>query len=60
MHETDIEIGTEVRITRGPFTDFTSPVVGIDHVRGRVELTVDIFGDANRIDISFSDVARIV
>ncbi len=60
MPEVDIEVGTDVRITGGPFTDITSPVVAIDHVRGRVELTVDIFGDATRIDISMSDVVRIV
>ncbi|MEU3503853.1 hypothetical protein ABZ726_24890 [Streptomyces hundungensis] len=60
MPEVDIEVGTDVRITGGPFTDITSPVVAIDHVRGRVELMVDIFGDATRIDISLSDVVRIV
>ncbi|MEU0413504.1 hypothetical protein ABZ307_37680 [Streptomyces griseorubiginosus] len=57
--EMDIQVGTDVRITGGPFTDFTSPVVAVDHVRGRVELTVDIFGDATRIDIPLSDVVRV-
>ncbi|MFF2548628.1 hypothetical protein ACFVUY_39555 [Kitasatospora sp. NPDC058063] len=59
-HEMDIQIGTDVRITGGPFTDFTSPVVAVDHARGRVELTVDIFGDATRIDVPLSDVVRVV
>ncbi|MEU4089441.1 hypothetical protein [Streptomyces aureus] len=58
--EMDIHVGTDVRITGGPFTDVTSPVVAVDHVRGRVELTVDIFGDTTRIDIPLSDVVRVV
>ncbi|MFJ7965509.1 hypothetical protein [Streptomyces sp. NPDC096324] len=58
--ETDIQVGTDVRITGGPFTDFMSPVVAVDHDRGRVELMVDIFGDATRIDIPLSDVVRVV
>ncbi|MFF7198726.1 transcription termination/antitermination protein NusG [Streptomyces sp. NPDC008079] len=58
-HEMDIQVGTDVLITGGPFTDFTSSVVAVDHVRGRVELTVDIFGDVTRIDIPLSDVVRV-
>ncbi|WP_314253994.1 hypothetical protein [Streptomyces sp. DSM 40907] len=59
-HDVDIQVGTDVRITGEPFTDFTSPVVAVDHVRGRIELTVDILGDATRIDVSLSDVVRVV
>ncbi|MGW3042238.1 KOW motif-containing protein [Kitasatospora sp. NPDC001159] len=56
--ETGLRTGDDVRVTRGPFTDFTGPVVALDPDRGRVQLTVDILGDTHTIDVPWSDVVR--
>ncbi|MEU9047848.1 MULTISPECIES: KOW motif-containing protein [unclassified Kitasatospora] len=58
-HESDVQEGDDVRVTGGPFADFTGPVLAVDHARGRVQLTVDILGDVTRIDIPLSDVVRV-
>ncbi|MER7001177.1 KOW motif-containing protein [Streptomyces sp. NPDC000410] len=57
-HQLDVQVGTDVRVTGGPFSDFTGPVLAVDHARGRVQLTVDILGDVTRIDVPLSDVVR--
>lgn len=57
-HEASIQIGDAVRVTGGPFTDFTGLVLALDPDRGRVELTVDVLGDATTIDVPLSDVVR--
>jgi transcription antitermination factor NusG len=56
----NIQIGDAVRVAGGPFADFTGAVRAIDPGRGRVQLTVDILGDASTIDIPLSDVVRAV
>ncbi|MFD7167382.1 KOW motif-containing protein [Streptomyces violascens] len=58
-HESDVQVGGDVRVTQGPFADLTGPVLAVDHVRGRVQLTVDILGDATRIDVPLSDVRAV-
>ncbi|MFI6054309.1 KOW motif-containing protein [Streptomyces violascens] len=58
-HELDFQVGGDVRVTGGPFADFTGPVLAVDHARGRVQLTVDILGDATRIDVPLSDARAV-
>ncbi|MFI6056373.1 KOW motif-containing protein [Streptomyces violascens] len=58
-HESDVQVGGDVRVTQGPFADFTGPVLAIDHARGRVQLTVDILGHVTRIDIPLSDARAV-
>ncbi|MFH8382992.1 transcription termination/antitermination protein NusG [Kitasatospora sp. NPDC018058] len=58
-HAAGLRIGDDVRVTGGPFTDFTGPAVALDPDRGRVQLTVDILGDIHTIDIPRSDVVRV-
>ncbi|MFG2330965.1 KOW motif-containing protein [Streptomyces sp. NPDC048604] len=57
-HQPDVQVGAVVRVTGGPFTDFTGPVLAVDHTRGRVQLPVDILGEVTRIDVPLSEVAR--
>ncbi len=57
-HETDLQVGDAVRVIDGPFADFVSPVRSIDLDRGRVQLTVDIFGDPTTVDVPLSAVVR--
>ncbi|MFE9118688.1 KOW motif-containing protein [Streptomyces sp. NPDC007172] len=59
-HEANVRTGDQVRVTGGPFTDFTGSVRAVDPDRGRVRLTVDLLGDVSTIDISLSHVIRAV
>ncbi|WP_189893216.1 KOW motif-containing protein [Streptomyces xantholiticus] len=58
--EANIQIGDAVRVAGGPYADFMGAVRGIDLGRRRVQLTVDILGDASTIDVPLSDVVRAV
>ncbi|MDI2130644.1 KOW motif-containing protein [Yinghuangia seranimata] len=57
--DTQIQVGDEVRVTEGPFADFTSPVTAFDVDRGRVRLIVDIFGDPTNVEVPVSTVVKI-
>ncbi|MFK0197011.1 hypothetical protein [Streptomyces lavendulae] len=54
--EATTQTGDELQITGGPFAGCTGTVRAFNPIRGRVQLTVDIFGDANTVDIPLSDV----
>ncbi len=53
------ELGENVRITVGPFTDFTGKVQEIDDTRGKLKLVVDIFGRATPVEVELEQVERL-
>ena len=49
-----------VRITEGPFANFTGMVDEYDLEHGTLKLNVSIFGRSTPVDISFSQVEKII
>lgn len=50
-------VGQSVRITEGPFKDFSGVVERIDDNKNRLHLSVSIFGRSTSVEATFDDVA---
>ena len=55
----DIAIGDHVKITDGPFKDFSGRVAEIDEERGRVKVLVTMFGRETPAELDFLQVKKI-
>ena len=50
--------GDVVRVTAGPFSDFTGVVSEVNNERAKVKVLVSIFGRETPVELDFSQVAR--
>lgn len=58
--EISFEEGENVRITEGPFANFTGIVEEYDMVRGLLKLNVSIFGRSTPVEILYSQVEKVI
>ncbi len=55
----DLEVGETVRVTTGPFADFTGTIDEINLDQAKLRVLVSVFGRETPIEIPFDNVASI-
>jgi len=55
----DIEVGDNVKIVSGPFTDFYGPVVEIKKERKKVRVMLNLFGIVTPLEFDYHQVERL-
>ena len=54
----DVEIGSPVRINEGPFKNMEGKVTSIDEAKGKVKVSVSLFGRETPVELDFLQIKK--
>lgn len=57
--QVDFEIKENVRVTDGPFTDFTGTIEDIDLDKQKIKVHVNMFGRETPVELEFSQIEKL-
>lgn len=57
--EFDYKVGDEVKITSGPFQDFNGKIIEVNPERGKVKVSVSIFGRSTPVELEFGQINKV-
>ncbi|MEX0593120.1 MAG: transcription termination/antitermination protein NusG [Nitriliruptoraceae bacterium] len=57
--ETDLEVGETIRVTGGPFADFTGTIAEINLDQAKLKVLVSVFGRETPLELPFDNVAKL-
>jgi len=57
--EIDVSIGEAVEVLEGPFAHFQGRIEEIDADKGKIKVTVDMFGRETKMELGFEQIRKI-
>ncbi len=55
----DVAVGEKVRVTSGPFESFIGTVEEVNHEKGKIRVTISMFGRETPIELEYFQVEKI-
>ena len=52
----ELEEGKKVKILNGPFKDMMGKIISVDMKTGKVNVSVDLFGQETNIEVDLADI----
>ncbi|MFN8673860.1 MAG: transcription termination/antitermination protein NusG [Candidatus Sericytochromatia bacterium] len=54
----DLKVGDHIKVINGPFTDFNGDIIEVSPERGKLKVSVSIFGRPTPVELDFSQVTK--
>ena len=55
----ELAVGNKVKILDGPFKDMEGTIDNVDMKTGKLNISVDLFGQVTKVEVGFADIASI-